>query len=63
MSLTDKVYQEYLNNAILAERRYQFLLKMPKALRPYNHEEVLKDWQTARQQFKTKQICITPTNL
>lgn len=51
MELSDKVYSEYCNNPVLAERRYQFLKSMPKALRPYDHEEALKAWEAGRQKY------------
>lgn len=47
-NLPNKVYAEYCNNAKLAERRYKFLKTMPKAMRPIDHEEVLKGWEQGR---------------
>lgn len=50
--LPDKVYAEYCNNAKLAEKRYQFLKSIPKALRPIDHEEALKAWELGRNRYK-----------
>lgn len=54
MELIDKVYNEYCNNEKSAERRYQFLLTMPKNLRPIEYDQVLKEWQEARKRYKNK---------